>query len=345
MTKLMLAGLSVQGETYGIGHASRLRYLLSESAEKGWKISQFDITEVLSDQTQVLALISELSFFECVIIDVDPRFARENYVVLSQVFVSLQQFKCALVIIDSRTDFPISQIFPDIQFNLAICPYGTPGVEIDGNKITGFGATIFEKSLRDLRSQIVKIVRTPRNVLITCGGSDPLNITTLYLRSLNLLVSRNLKVNIVIGSHFPQTHLQKLEREAKESCHQIQFIFAPKSLTQSYLGVDIALVTGGLTRNEVLFVGIPAVVTDLNIDQEFSTKLFELGGGLLRAGTYHEDSEEELIDIMRGKTLDLLNSQTLRKDMNNSARLLMPDGGVELVLREIERICNKQNQL
>jgi spore coat polysaccharide biosynthesis predicted glycosyltransferase SpsG len=111
------------------------------------------------------------------------------------------------------------------------------------------------------------------------------------------------------------------------------------------LGVDIALVTGGLTRNEVLFLGIPSVVTDLNIEQEVSTKLFESGGGLLRAGTYLQDSEEELVESMSMRALELLDSQALRKEIAINARLLMPDGGVELVLREIERICNKKSPL
>jgi len=344
MTNLKIAGIAVQGERFGIGHASRSRYLLGSSKELGWKTSQFDITEIIDDQKQVENIISELRVFDCIIIDVDPRFAKENCDILNQVFVALQQSKCTLVLIDSRIDFPIMQTFPGIQFNLVICPYGSSGVVIHGNRITGFGASVFELSLRELRSQIRYPIRTPWNILITCGGSDPFNITTLYLRSLNRLSSKYLNVKIVIGSHFPQIHLSVLENEARKSHHQIQFLNSPESLTQCYIDVDVALVTGGLTRNEILFLGIPSVVTDLNIDQEVSTKLFELGRGLLRAGTYHQDSEDELIASMSMKTLNLLNSQSLRNEIAISARLLMPDGGGEIVLREIERICNKKNQ-
>lgn len=345
MKSLKIAGLAVQGERFGIGHASRLRYLLGSSKELDWDTSQFDITEISVDQKQVENLINELSVFDCIIIDLDPRFVEENCEILSQVFVALQQSKCILILIDSRADFPIRHIFPDIQFHLEICPYGSSGVVIDGNKIVGFGASVFEESLRDLRRRIRNPIRTPRNILITCGGSDPFNITTLYLRSLNLLRSKNLNIVIVIGCHFPPRNLLILENEAKKSHHQIQFLNSPESLTQSYTGIDVALVTGGLTRNEVLFLGVPSIVTDLNIEQEVSTKLFESEGGLLRAGTYHQDSEEDLIASMSMKALNLLNSQTLRKEIAISARLLMPDGGGELVLREIERVCNKKNHL
>lgn len=345
MKNLKIAGLAVQGERFGIGHASRLRYLQGSSKELGWDISLFDITEFSVDQKQVENLIKELRFFDCIIIDLDPRFVEENCEILSQVLVALQHSKCTLVLIDSRIDFPIMHTFPDVQFHLVICPYGSSGVVIGGNKIIGFGASVFEESLQELRRRIRNPIRTPRNILITCGGSDPFNITTLYLRSLNLLRSRNLNVLIVIGCHFPPSNLLILENEAKKSHHQIQFLNSPESLTQSYIGIDVALVTGGLTRNEVLFLGIPSIVTDLNIDQEVSTKLFESEGGLLRAGTYHKDSEEDLIVSMSMKALNLLNSQTLRKEISISARLLMPDGGGELILREIERICKKMNHL
>jgi hypothetical protein len=345
MTTFKIAGLAVQGERFGIGHAARLRYLLDSSTKLGWDTSQFDITKCSEGEKQIEDLINKLRVFECLIIDVDPRYVEENHEVLSQVFVALQQSKCTLVLIDSRIDFPIRQTFPSIQFNLVICPYGPSGVEIDGEEIIGFGASIFEESLRDLRSQIGNPIQTPRSILITCGGSDPFNITTLYLRSLNLLVSKSLTIKIVIGSHFPQIHLYELENEGRKSHHRIQFLNAPESLTRYYLGVDIALVTGGLTRNEVLFLGIPSVVTDLNIEQEVSTKLFESGGGLLRAGTYLQDSEEELVESMSMKALELLDSQALRKEIAINARLLMPDGGVELVLREIERICKKKSPL
>ena len=94
MTNLKIAGIAVQGERFGIGHASRSRYLLGSSKELGWKTSQFDITEIIDDQKQVENIISELRVFDCIIIDVDPRFAKENCDILNQVFVALQQSKC-----------------------------------------------------------------------------------------------------------------------------------------------------------------------------------------------------------------------------------------------------------
>ena len=239
---------------------------------------------------------------------------------------------------------PIRQNLSGVEFDLVICPYGPPGLEIGERKIFGFGASIFDKSLIGLRDQS-KISRNfPSNFLITCGGSDPFNIATLYLRSLNHFLVDIFDIKIVVGSHFPKRNFLDLECEASMSHHKIQFIDAPQSLTHSYLGVDVALVTGGLTRNEVLLLGIPAIVTDLNIEQEISTKLFESGGALLRAGTYHQDGEADLILSMQLNITSLLNSQALRERMSESARIMMPGGGSELILKEIEQICIRKNQ-
>ena len=182
------------------------------------------------------------------------------------------------------------------------------------------------------------------NFLIACGGSDPFNVSTLYLRALNKLLTQKLDVQIIIGPHFLKSNLIELMSEVGKSRHEIQLIDSPLNLTSSYLEVDIALITGGLTRNEVLFLGIPSVVTDLSVDQEVSSQFFESAESLIRAGTCSQ-GDEWLIESMETKILKLMTSPTLREKMSRNARLLMPGGGSELILREIEQICLRKSQL
>ena len=344
MGKIVMSGLAVQSEKYGIGHAVRLSNLLSASEKLGWSASQFDLTLLTGNQNQVSALISEIKNSDCLVLDIDPRFAADNLDFLSQILSAFKETNCALILFDSRTNFPIRQVISQIKFDLTICPYGLPGVEITKNEIVGFGATIFDDSLRDLQIEYKVLSREPNNFLIACGGSDPLNISTLYLRALNQLDFYSFHIRIVIGPHFLTSNFTDLEREVEKSRHQIEFINSPQNLTSSYLEADIALVTGGLTRSEVLFLGIPTVVTDLNIEQEISTQFFESAEGLLRAGTYSE-GEQALIEGMRKKILKLLSSQTVREKMSSNARILMPGGGCEIILREIEQTCIRKRQL
>jgi hypothetical protein len=344
MKKKVVTGLAVQSEKYGIGHAARLNSLLNATKESGWSSSQFDLTPLAASRTELSALIAEVGVSDCLVLDVDPRFVVENFDLLDQILRTVNQSKCILVLFDSGTNFPIRQILTGIQFDLTICPYGPPGVEITKGEIIGFGATIFDASLEELRIKYSDYHREPLNFLIACGGSDPLNVSTMYLRSLNQLPIQNLDVKIVIGPHFPKSNLIELMSEVEKSKHQIQFINSPSNLTSIYLDVDIALVTGGLTRNEVLFLGIPSLVTDLNVDQEVSTQFFESGECLFRAGTCSQE-DEWLIESMRTKILELIASPTLRERMSSNARLLMPGGGSEIILREIERICTRKNQL
>lgn len=343
MKRKVVTGLAVRSEKYGIGHATRLNSLLNATKESGWSPNQYDLIPLTSDQTQLPKLIAEIEGSDCLILDVDPRFVEENLDLLDHLLGTVNQTNCALVLFDSGTNFPIREVISRIQFDLSICPYGPPGVQITKDEIIGFGATIFDTSLEVLRIDHRDCHREPFNFLIACGGSDPFNVSTLYLRALNHLRSQKLVISIVQGPHFLKSNLVLLMSEVKKSRHKIRFIDSPSNLASSYEQVDIALVTGGLTRNEVLFLGIPSVVTDLNFDQEVSTQFFESTECLLRAGTCSQ-GDELLIQNMKTKILKLTDNQFLREKMSSNARLLMPGGGTELIIREIERICIRKSQ-
>ena len=343
MKRKVVTGLAVQSEKYGIGHAARLNSLLNATKESGWSPIQFDLIPLATNQAQLSKLITEIEGSDCLILDVDPRFVEENLDLLDYLLGTVNQTNCALVLFDSGTNFPIREAISRIQFDLSICPYGPPGVQITKDEIVGFGATIFDSSLETFRDNHWDCHREPFNFLIACGGSDPFNVSTLYLRALNHLPSQELLISIVKGPHFLKSNLVQLMSEAKGSKHKIQFIDSPSNLTSSYSQVDIALVTGGLTRNEVLYLGIPSVVTDLNFDQEVSTQFFESAECLLRAGTCSQ-SDEVLIQNMKTKILKLKNSPFLRETMSRNARLLMPGGGTEIIIREIEQICIRKSQ-
>lgn len=344
MKRRVITGLAVQSEKYGIGHSVRLNSLLDVTKKNGWSPTQFDLTWLAGNQSQVSALIAEVQASDCLVLDADPRFVEESLDLLDQILGAVNQAKCALVLFDSRTNFPVRQNISRFQFDLTICPYGPPGVQITKDEIIGFGATIFDASLVELRIENRDCLREPLNFLIACGGSDPFNVSTLYLRALNKLMTQKLDVQIIIGPHFLKSNLIELMSEVGKSKHEIQLIDSPSNLTSSYLEVDIALITGGLTRNEVLFLGIPSVVTDLNVDQEVSSRFFESGECLIRAGTCSQ-GDEWLIESMETNILKLMTSPTLREKLYSNARLLMPGGGSELILREIEQICVRKSQL
>ena len=343
MTRKVVTGLAVQSEKYGIGHAARLNSLLNVAKESGWSPYQFDLAPLTANQAQLLELIAEVADSDCLILDVDPRFVEENLDLLDHLLRSVNHTKCALVLFDSGANFPVREAISRIQFDLSICPYGPLGVKITKDEIIGFGATIFDASLEALRIEQRDCHREPFNFLIACGGSDPFNVSTLYLRALNQLLNQKLFISIVKGPHFLKSNLIELMGEVRKSKHKVQFIDSPSNLASSYSQIDIALVTGGLTRNEVLFVGIPSVVTDLNFDQEVSTQFFESSECLLRAGTCSQ-GDELLIQNMKTKILNLTSSPLLREKMSSNARLLMPGGGTELIIKEIEQICIRKSQ-
>ena len=334
-----MVALSVRGLKYGIGHSSRVKYLLSYSEINGWSTTHLDITQIVSHSTLFERVISEIQSATCLFIDLDPRFVVESRQVLQEIFDLIPLERVVVVIMDSKTDFPIRGMFPSITFDLSICPYGHLGLRTAENELTGFGATIFDNSLKILREEPKEISVNALSVLVSCGGSDPLDVTSLFLQALNLIRSQKMRILTVIGSHFPISHRTNLDLISRESDHQIVFVESPNSLTSLYSDVDIALVTGGLTRNEVLFMGIPSIVVNIDPEQHSSTCIFESAGGLLQAGTLISGEESQIIQKTHKLVDNLVNNQSLRINLATNARLAMPDGGCEKILREIELLC------
>lgn len=334
-----MVALSVKGEKYGIGHSSRVKYFLSYSERNGWGSAHLDITQITSKSPLFERVISEIQAATCLFIDLDPRFVADFRYVLQEIFDLVPQERVVMVIMDSKTDFPIRSMFPTTTFDLSICPYGHLGLRFAQNELTGFGATIFDESLNILREESKRISSNPLSVLVSCGGSDPLNVTSLFLQGLNQIHSKKMRILTVVGSHFPISHRTNLEFISRNSSHQVVFVDSPSSLTSLYSEVDIALVTGGLTRNEVLFIGIPSIIVNIDPEQHSATSLFESVGGLLQAGTLISGEESQIIGHTHRLVGDLINNETLRINLAENAKLAMPNGGCEKILREIELLC------
>jgi spore coat polysaccharide biosynthesis predicted glycosyltransferase SpsG len=120
-----------------------------------------------------------------------------------------------------------------------------------------------------------------RKILITMGGSDPDNLTYRAIRALMEARIEGLEAMVVVGGSNP--HLESLQPLAAECGESIRLLRDPSNIPDLMAWADLAVVAGGGTLWELLFMGCPVLSYARNpVQAQIISQLSEEGivGGL-----------------------------------------------------------------
>ena len=334
-----ITSLSVCGPTYGIGHTSRQQALLGVAKLEGWEISEQIVNELDEVPPQLSTICESSVNTTCLIIDLDPRFTEMHSSQLNKFLGDARLQNVRKILIDGEANFRTKRLLNKIKFDLSIFPYGNLGVVKDGDELSGFGYSIFSRNLQNVRLTKTYSIGEQQNVIISCGGSDPLDVSSLYLECLAKIVDLNLHIKVVVGKFFTKAQIEKLLHLARENPHKVDFLVNPTSLDDAFAFADLSFVTGGLTRNESMYSGVCTVVADINLNQFQSTQLFSLRSAVLSLGLLGSG----ITDKEEASTLELISSIVANKASQRlliqNAKLCFPENGASQVLAEIGEVC------
>ncbi|MGA8493605.1 MAG: UDP-2,4-diacetamido-2,4,6-trideoxy-beta-L-altropyranose hydrolase [Terriglobales bacterium] len=96
-----------------------------------------------------------------------------------------------------------------------------------------------------------------RNLLITMGGSDPDNLTWRMIEALPKISAPDLDITVVAGGSNPQ--LAELRRAVTSSGVPIHFVGNTSQMPELMAQSDIAIICGGGTLWELLYMGCPTL--------------------------------------------------------------------------------------
>ena len=336
-----ITSLSVNGPTYGIGHTVRQRSLLDTARSEGWQTSEIVINEF---EPLIEQLIRKRKYFKdsnCLVIDLDPRFVESYSFELTNFFSDNDIRPICKVLIDSKPNFPIKKFLNRVHFNLTICPYGTSESRVKADEISGFVYSIFPKSLEHIRNNKSLSISRKINVVISCGGSDPANISLFYLRILKGVSAAELHIQIVIGKFFSQNQIKNILEIVHELPHNVEVLYSPLSLEQAFEFADISLVTGGLTRNESMFTGVCTIVTDINEEQSIYTKWFSEKDAVIALGTLDSQDITRVDFHAKDVVSAIISNRERQQVLVRNAKNCFPSNGALRVLSEISIVCPK----
>jgi len=148
---------------------------------------------------------------------------------------------------------------PHLPIDLFVAPYaGERQTEssiriLAGPAFAPLGAEYQSAARREIRPEADQI-------LVSCGGSDPFEITARIMAALEEIRDRRLVVQVVLGPGFEPSYRAGLVGAAHNSPHRIECVNAPDSLAPHMRWCDLAVTTSGLTKYELAATGTPALL-------------------------------------------------------------------------------------
>jgi spore coat polysaccharide biosynthesis predicted glycosyltransferase SpsG len=206
--------------------------------------------------------------------------------------------------------------------------------EIGGkNVFTGTAYFILNNEFENLPPK--KIRNKADRILITCGGADPKEISTLALRGLAMLTDSVLNIRVIIGPDFSLNNSKKIEAMASNTSHNIQILRSPPSLYSSMLWSDLSIGTTGLTKYELAATGTPALLISLDETHEIINQSFVEQGSARDIGKHSDCTQQAVAENTQEMLLDV----ALRKSMATAGQHLVDGRGCDRVFALLEKVC------
>jgi UDP-2,4-diacetamido-2,4,6-trideoxy-beta-L-altropyranose hydrolase len=170
-----------------------------------------------------------------------------------------------------------------------------------------------------------EIVPMGRRVLITMGGSDPINFTERALAAVNSLECENLEVAVVVGG--TSEHTGSLKSNAAER-KNITVFYDVANMAELMAWADVAISAAGTTCWEMCLLGLPMLLIDVAENQLAIARALDRQGCAKHLGSPKSVSVETLATELK----QLLTSPEARRKMSMHGRELVDGDGAKRVV-------------
>lgn len=171
--------------------------------------------------------------------------------------------------------------------------------------------------------------RTHNHILISFGGSDEQNLTTLVIKVISELKSPPISADIVIGANNPWRN--KIEPLCSQ-LNNVELHIQTNNMAALMQKAQIMVGSGGTTHWERCISGLPALVITVADNQQATTDYLNQLGACIWLGKNSDITEE----IIREKLCYYLQKPELLKLVAESAKNVIPkNAGTPLVIKQL----------
>jgi spore coat polysaccharide biosynthesis predicted glycosyltransferase SpsG len=291
--------ITIAGNTVGLGHLNRCLSLAEHAALKNLS-SQFLLfadneaalrikdaghdcflypISAFTSQC-VKACLDKIGTIAAVIIDFSHPIVLQQEEKIQASLSYIHDEVQDIILIDSMGKHALTTKLPNIPVSVVVVPY--VGAALQKNAawryLAGSTYAVLSSVYAGLANRIVN--KKANRVLISCGGSDPKNLTLLALRGIEAL-SEKLNVRVIVGPLFDKHLKMNLKNTVEDSKHCITLMDAPQTLVSHMLWCDLAIATSGLTKYELAATGTPAILLSMDeVDHLINQPFAALGSTL-----------------------------------------------------------------
>lgn len=169
-------------------------------------------------------------------------------------------------------------------------------------------------------------------VLITAGGSDPINATD---RILSELLSSSefddIKFTVIAGAM--NRYFDKITKTAKRHKERVEVLRSVNNMAELFTEADIVLTAGGSTLFEVCACGVPAVVFSVADNQDPMIAKAQSLGLMFSAGCLWREGES--VENVARNLLRLKNDKSLREEQSRKMRAAVDGLGAQRIARSV----------
>jgi len=176
------------------------------------------------------------------------------------------------------------------------------------------------------------IQKEVKKVLITFGGSDPLNFTHVILKTIKENISdyKDLEFNVIIGPGF--RNLNQIE-EISSKLRNVNLIINPGNIIEIIQRTDVAISAAGSTTYELACMGIPSIIFVVANNQELLAEEMGNMGFVISKGHISSFNVRSFLSSLN----ELINNYSIRKKMHEKATSTFDARGAERCANEIIR--------
>lgn len=169
---------------------------------------------------------------------------------------------------------------------------------------------------------------TVTKVLVTMGGSDPMNATLKVVNSIKQIVNRRLEVKIVIGGANP--HLKSIEGAISKSPN-LQILKNVSDMSELMAWSDLAVSGGGTTSWEICLMKLPNMILYCADNQVPIAESLDKAGAAVNLGRTGEVSEQSITERIE----NLICDSRRREMMSEESGKLVDGFGAERIASEM----------
>ncbi len=174
-----------------------------------------------------------------------------------------------------------------------------------------------------------EIPEVARRVLVMLGGSDPENHTLKTIQALQKVDVTGLEAVVAIGATNP--HGEVLEAAIRQSHIPIRLIRDVRNMPELMAWADVAVSTAGSTVWELMFMGLPALLTATAGNQEPIARSVADAGGAI----WIDHRSAEWTQVLAEEVSQFSSDYAARFEMSKKGKKLVDGKGVERIISAI----------